>query len=89
MRQKKNTRTCVGCMKKYDKNDLKKFRIDKEKKEIVTEIDSTLQIGKGMYICENQECLKKLLKKRFLEKQLKRKLTEEEKEKLLKLVEKI
>ena len=58
-------RTCVGCMQKKDKKEL--MRIAKNnKKEIY--IDKTgKQEGRGIYICNNINCLEKAIKTKKIE----------------------
>ena len=59
-------RTCMGCFKKTDKNEL--IRIVKNKQEDIF-IDKTGKAeGRGIYICNNVECLEKLIKSNKLEK---------------------
>ena len=64
----KPQRTCMGCLKKKDKNDL--IRIVKNKQEEVF-IDKTGKAeGRGIYICNDANCLEKLIKNKKLEKVL-------------------
>lgn len=59
-------RTCMGCNKKSDKKDF--IRIVKNKdKEIFVDRTGKAE-GRGAYICDNIECLEKLIKKRRLDK---------------------
>ena len=53
-------RTCMGCNQKKDKKDL--IRIVKNKENEIS-IDKTgKQEGRGAYICNNVECLDKVIK---------------------------
>lgn len=68
-------RTCMGCNIKKDKNDL--IRIVKNKNNEII-IDKTgKQDGRGAYICNNADCLKRVIKSKRLEKVLKINITDE------------
>ena len=68
-------RTCMGCNSKKDKKDL--IRIVKNKQNEVN-IDKTgKQEGRGAYICNNIQCLEKVIKSKRLEKILDIKISEE------------
>ena len=68
-------RTCIGCNLKKDKKDL--IRIVKNNKNEIS-IDKTgKQDGRGAYICNNIQCLEKVIKTKRLEKALGLKITEE------------
>ena len=68
-------RTCIGCNVKKDKKDL--IRIVKNKQKEIN-IDKTgKQDGRGAYICNNEECLKKAIKSRRLERVFEMKITDE------------
>lgn len=68
-------RTCMGCNSKKDKKDL--IRIVKNNKNEIR-IDKTgKQDGRGAYICNNIQCLEKVIKTKRLEKALGLKITEE------------
>ena len=59
-------RTCMGCNEKKDKKDL--IRIVKNKENEIT-IDRTGKLdGRGAYICDNVQCLEKLIKSKRLNK---------------------
>ena len=73
-------RTCMGCNNKKDKKEL--IRIVKNKENVVN-IDTTGKMeGRGAYICNNIECLEKVIKSKRLEKILDIKISEEIYEKL-------
>lgn len=64
--KKQPQRTCMGCNTKKDKKDL--IRIVKSKDGDI-QIDITgKKNGRGAYICNNIECLEKLIKTKRLEK---------------------
>ena len=68
-------RTCMGCNSKKDKKDL--IRIVKNKQNEIN-IDKTgKQEGRGAYICNNIQCLEKVIKSKRLEKILDIKISEE------------
>jgi predicted RNA-binding protein YlxR (DUF448 family) len=65
----------MGCNSKKDKKDL--IRIVKNKEGIIS-IDKTGKAnGRGAYICNNVECLEKVVKSKRLERVLETKISEE------------
>ena len=69
----KPQRTCMGCFQKKDKNDL--IRIVKNKQEEIF-IDKTGKAqGRGIYICDDINCLEKLKKNKKLEQVLHTKIS--------------
>ena len=77
-------RTCMGCNLKKDKKDL--IRIVKNNKNEIS-IDKTgKQEGRGAYICNNEQCLEKVIKSKRLEKSLDFKISEEIYSNLKKLI---
>ena len=73
--KKQPQRTCMGCNQKKDKKEL--IRIVKNKEGIIS-IDRTgKQEGRGAYICDNIECLEKVIKSKRLEKALEIKISQE------------
>jgi len=68
-------RTCVGCMQKKDKKDL--IRIVKNKQNEIS-IDKTgKKEGRGIYICDNINCLEKAIKTKKIERSFETKISEE------------
>lgn len=68
-------RTCMGCNEKKDKKDF--IRIVKNKQNEIN-IDRTGKLeGRGAYICDNVECLEKLIKSKRLERVFDMKISEE------------
>ncbi len=68
-------RTCMGCNSKKDKRDL--IRIVKNKENEIS-IDRTgKQEGRGAYLCDDIQCLEKVIKSKRLEKILDSKIAEE------------
>lgn len=68
-------RTCMGCNQKKDKKDL--IRIVKNKKNEI-KIDRTGKLdGRGAYICDDIECLEKVIKTKRLERTLDIKISQE------------
>ena len=73
-------RTCMGCNVKKAKKEF--IRIVKTKDGEI-DIDRAGKIqGRGAYICDNIECLEKLIKSKRLEKVFETKISEEIYEKL-------
>ena len=68
-------RTCMGCNEKKDKNKL--IRIVKNKDNEV-KVDKTGKMaGRGAYICDDINCLEKVVKSKRLERVLDTKISEE------------
>ncbi len=68
-------RTCMGCNQKKDKKDL--IRIVKNKENEI-KIDRTGKLdGRGAYICDDIECLEKVIKTKRLERALDIKISQE------------
>ena len=75
----------MGCNEKKDKNNL--IRIVKNKQDGIN-IDKTgKQEGRGAYICNNEECLKKAIKSKRLERVFEMKITDEIYNKLKNLID--
>ena len=73
-------RTCMGCNIKKPKKEF--IRIVKSKTGEI-DIDRTGKMpGRGAYICDNIECLEKLIKSKRLEKVFEMKISDEIYEKL-------
>ena len=73
-------RTCMGCNQKKDKKDL--IRIVKNKENEIMVDKTKKQEGRGAYICNDINCLEKLIKNKRLEKIFEMKISEEIFEKL-------
>lgn len=68
-------RTCMGCNTKKNKKDL--IRIVKDKENQIS-IDKTgKQQGRGAYICDDIQCLEKVIKSKRLEKVFDMKISEQ------------
>lgn len=68
-------RTCMGCNEKKDKKEF--IRIVKNKEGQIS-IDRTGKAqGRGAYICDNIECLEKVIKSKRIEKIFDMKISEE------------
>ncbi|MEE3470345.1 MAG: YlxR family protein [Butyrivibrio sp.] len=75
MQKKIPTRKCVGCGEMRDKKDL--IRVIKTPDGEIR-LDTTGRAnGRGAYICNSAECLKKAVKNRGLEKSLKAQIPED------------
>lgn len=68
-------RMCMGCNTKKDKSDLIRIVINKEGN---ISIDKTGKLsGRGAYICDNKDCLEKVIKSKRLERVFETKIDEE------------
>ena len=68
-------RMCMGCNTKKDKHELIRIVMNKEGK---ISIDKTGKLsGRGAYICDNIDCLEKVIKSKRLEKIFDTKIDEE------------
>ena len=76
----KPQRTCMGCNQKKDKNDL--IRIVKNKNNEISIDKNGKKEGRGAYICDNAQCLDKVIKSKRLERVLDIKISEDIYEKL-------
>ena len=73
--KKKPARTCMACNEQKEKNEL--LRIVKSKEGII-EVDLTgKKSGRGAYICKNEDCLKKIIKSKRLEKVFEKEISAE------------
>ena len=68
-------RTCMGCNIKKDKKDL--IRIVKNKQNVISVDKTGKQEGRGAYICNDIQCLEKVIKTKRLERALDIKISEE------------
>jgi len=68
-------RTCMGCNTKRDKKDL--IRIVKNKENEISIDRIGKKAGRGAYICDDVQCLEKLIKSKRLEKTFDIKISEE------------
>ena len=68
-------RTCAGCMQKKDKNDL--IRIVKNKQNEISIDKIGKKEGRGIYVCNNINCLEKAIKTRKIERSFETKISEE------------
>ena len=64
MKNSKETRTCIGCKNKNNKNNLIRIMYTKDQ-TIALDLNQKAG-GRGMYICKNQLCLDKALKNKTL-----------------------
>ncbi len=73
--RKQPQRTCMGCNIKKDKKEL--IRIVKNKSGQITIDKSGKLEGRGAYICDNKECLEKVIKSKRLERVLETQISQE------------
>lgn len=64
MKNKKETRTCIGCRKKDNKHNLIRLTNLKNRK-VVVDIRQK-ENGRGTYLCKNEDCLIKAMKNKSL-----------------------
>lgn len=66
------TRMCAGCCQMKEKRDLLRIvkSLDKNKKIISLDLSGKAQ-GRGIYVCKNLECLKKIKKNKRIERTFK------------------
>ena len=62
-------RMCIVCRQMQDKRDL--LRIVKDKDGNISIDETGKKNGRGAYICKNEECVKKLVKQKSLNKAFK------------------
>ena len=63
------SRTCIGCGEVHDKKTM--IRIVKNPQGIIKADDTGRANGRGAYICLNEDCLEKAVKKQALNKAFK------------------
>ena len=63
------SRTCIGCGEVHDKKTM--IRIVKDLQGIIKADDTGRANGRGAYICLNEDCLEKAVKKQALNKAFK------------------
>ncbi len=68
-------RTCMGCNEKKDKNQL--IRIVKNKENEINVDRTGKMAGRGAYICDDINCLEKVIKSKRLERVLDTKISNE------------
>lgn len=68
-------RTCMGCNEKKDKNQL--IRIVKNKENEINVDKTGKMAGRGAYICDDINCLEKVIKSKRLERVLDTKISNE------------
>lgn len=66
--KKRPQRSCVGCGQTFDKSEL--LRIVKSPDGIISLDKKGKASGRGAYVCNNPECLKKAFKTKRLERNL-------------------
>jgi len=68
-------RRCIGCQTVKEKQGL--IRLVSDKQGVIHADPRGVMPGRGAYLCPTQECLKKALKSRALERTFKQKVTPE------------
>jgi len=77
----KEIRMCIACRKRREKKDLIRIVLDKNNHAIVDE--NHKYNSRGIYICNDLECINKLKKMKDITKVVKLKVTNEEISKLI------
>ena len=67
----KNIRTCIACRNKFDKTEHDFIKITVINDEIKINEDNSL-FGRSCYICNDQNCIKKVIKNKLINKVLKK-----------------
>ncbi len=73
--KKQPQRTCMGCNQKKDKKDL--IRIVKNKDNEISVDRTGKKEGRGAYICDDVNCLEKVIKSKRLERVLEMPISKE------------
>ncbi len=73
--KKRPERTCIVCRNKKDKNDL--IRIVRDKDNNFFYDPTGKANGRGAYICKDEACINKFLKKSFLERSFRQSINNE------------
>ena len=74
-------RMCAGCKKRYNPKEL--LRLAKSHEGVVFDSGKSL-LGRGVWICPDDKCLEMAFKNRAIERSLKIKFSEDNKEELIK-----
>ncbi len=75
VKKKKPERTCMACNEQKEKQEL--LRIVRSKDGVI-EVDLTgKKSGRGAYICNNLECLEKVIKTKRLERVFEKEISQE------------
>lgn len=73
-------RRCIGCNTSFPKEQL--IRIASKDNQIIADLDGRTE-GRGVYVCKNEACLKKIVKKKGFFRFFGMDITEEQKDILL------
>lgn len=71
----KNIRTCIACRQKFDKT--KHNFIKLSTKDDIISLNDNSAFGRSYYICNDECCVKKVIKNKILNKVLKKQVNEE------------
>ena len=71
-RNAKNTRMCSGCMSRRDKSDFVCIYNSTDGIKIGNPADKTS--GRSAYLCKNEECMEKAIKRKWISRSLKTEL---------------
>lgn len=80
MKNSKETRTCIACKKKDNKQNLIRI-VNSKKNGIIVDLNQTIE-GRGAYICKEKDCLDKMIKNKALSRAFKINIQEENYDKI-------
>jgi len=67
----KNIRTCIACRKKFDKTNHNFIKITINENNCIINNDNSV-FGRSCYICKDENCIKKVIKNKIINKVLKK-----------------
>lgn len=71
----KNIRTCIACRNKFDKSHVKMYKITLCDGKF--KINNGQDFGRSVYICQNENCLNKVVKNKILNKIFKKNVNDD------------
>lgn len=77
----KNIRTCIACRQKFDKTKHKFIKITINNGKMKINQNNEV-FGRSCYVCEDENCIKKVIKNKLINKVYKRNINEDIYEKL-------
>ena len=66
----KNIRTCIACRNKFDKTKSDLIKITKTQNDFIIGANN-ITFGRSVYVCNNNECVNKVIKNKLLSKAFK------------------
>ncbi len=77
----KNIRTCIACRNKFDKTKSDLIKITKTQNDFIIGANN-ITFGRSVYVCNNNECVNKVIKNKLLSKAFKQNISLDVYEKL-------